>query len=284
MKIAVGFFDGVHLGHQAILEGADAAITFSNHPLSVLAPERAPALIMREEDRYEAIKSCGVRDLTVLEFTRDLASLDPAEFAFRHLRRASASSIRCGENWRFGKGGKGNAEFLRTLGFGAEVVPYAVFGGERVSSSRIRAALAEGRIEEANAMTGRPFSLVCAVRKGKGLGTKMGFPTVNFVPLSPSAPGARLVELPHGVYSVEVAGARGVANWGLAPTMGAKAWESAVLEVHFPGGAESVPEKSRVSILRFIRPERRFESLESLKSQIACDIEDTLLTAAAQIW
>ena len=116
--LAVGFFDGVHLGHQTILKGADAALTFRNHPLSVLAPERAPRLIMSCEERVTAIKSCGVKDVTVLEFTSELASMPAEEFAVSFLKRSGDRFpvLRCGGNWRFGKGGEGNAEWLRAKG------------------------------------------------------------------------------------------------------------------------------------------------------------------------
>ena len=114
--LAVGFFDGVHLGHQAILKGADAALTFRNHPLSVLAPEKAPRLIMSCEERVAAIKACGVKDVTVLAFTRELAAMSAKEFAQEWFLaakgRKGAQRVFCGENWRFGKGGEGDAAFL----------------------------------------------------------------------------------------------------------------------------------------------------------------------------
>ena len=147
-SVAVGFFDGVHLGHQAILGRASRALTFGNHPLSVLAPERAPRLIMTPEEKVAAIRACGVGEVEVVDFTPELAALSPEEFAARHFVGLDGSrrSVVCGENWRFGAGGRGDADFLRRLGFDVEVVPYAVFDGERVSSSRIRRSLADGDI------------------------------------------------------------------------------------------------------------------------------------------
>ena len=167
-SLAVGFFDGVHLGHQAILKGADAALTFRNHPLSVLAPEKAPRLIMSVEERVAAIKACGVERVEVLDFTRELATMSAEEFVdFLNKRRGRRFSlVRCGENWRFGKGGAGDAEFLRRMGFEVEVVPYAEYKDERISSSRIRAALERGAIEDANAMMGRRFKVQGSKARG----------------------------------------------------------------------------------------------------------------------
>ena len=160
-SLAVGFFDGVHLGHQAILKGADAALTFRNHPLTVLAPEKAPRLIMSVEERVAAIKACGVGEVTVLDFTPELAEMSADEFVgFLNKRRGRRFSlVRCGENWRFGKGGEGNAEWLRTKGIDVEIAPYVEHKGERISSSRIRRCLENGEIEDANAMMGRRFQV-----------------------------------------------------------------------------------------------------------------------------
>lgn len=268
-RLAVGFFDGVHLGHQAILKGADAALTFSVHPLSVLAPDRAPCLIMSLEERIAAIRSCGVREVKALDFTRELADTAPEAF-LRTLAGADADgrrTVRCGDNWRFGKDGAGDADFLRAHGFGVEVVPYADYQGARISSSRIRRCLAEGRIGDANAMLGRPYAVGGEVVRGKGLGGTIGFPTLNIRP-------GRPLNLRTGVYAVRVGGMPGVANYGLAPTMGDRAWTEPVLEVHLLEGP--VPEDGRgtVVFVRFLRSERRFASLEELKRQISEDCEN----------
>ena len=270
-SLAVGFFDGVHLGHQAILKGADAALTFSNHPLTVLAPEKAPRLIMSPEERVAAIKACGVKDVTVLEFTPELASMPDEEFVARYLSSSVSrlkSSVRCGANWRFGAGGTGDAAFLRSHGIEVTVVPYAEYKGETVSSSRIRRCLENGEIEDANAMLGRRYEVRGMREEGKGLGRELGFPTVNFHLVD-----VRL-NLLHGVYEVITEGLHGVANYGLAPTMGDQAWRQPVLEVHFPSAHPSslIPHPSSlISFVRFIRLERKFDSIEDLRRQIAAD-------------
>ena len=281
-SLAIGFFDGVHLGHQAILRGADAALTFRNHPLTVLAPERAPRLIMTPEERVAAIKACGVGEVTVLEFTRELAEMPAEEFAARYLTPSVSrlpSSVRCGANWRFGKGGEGDAEFLRKLGLEVEVAPYAEFKGEPISSSRIRGCLENGEIEDANAMLGRRFQVSGSRFHGKGLGGKIGYPTINLEISereSCECGESSRISLKRGVYEVEAEGVKGIANYGLAPTMGDKAWTRPVMEIHLLGqGDEDVRRKTsdgmKVSLVRFIRPERKFETIEDLQRQISAD-------------
>ena len=278
-SLAVGFFDGVHLGHQAILRGADAALTFRNHPLTVLAPERAPRLIMTPEERVAAIKACGVGAVTVLEFTRELAEMSAEAFAREYFLaakgRKEAQRIVCGANWSFGKGGEGNAEFLRRLGLEVEVAPYAEFKGEPISSSRIRGCLENGEIEDANAMLGRRFQVSGFRFQGKGLGGRIGYPTIN-LEISERESGEcgefSRIRLKRGVYEVEVEGVNGIANYGLAPTMGDKAWSSPVLEVHFLGN-RTIEQSNNlsVSLVRFIRDEKKFDSVEDLQRQIAAD-------------
>ena len=267
--LAVGFFDGVHLGHQAILRGADAALTFRSHPLSVVAPDRAPRLIMSPDERVAAIRECGVREVVVLDFSWEIASMTPEDFLHMAHERTGFSSVRCGANWRFGRGGAGNPEWLRKRGESVEVVPYAEFRGAPVSSSRIRECLRKGEVGDAALMLGRAISIPVMRFHGKGIGVKLGFPTVNF---EIGAPIAEL--LPLGVYKVECGNVIGIANFGVAPTMGDSAGPKPVVEVYFPGG--DVPPKRNgeaVSLLRFIRPERRFESAVALKAQIARDCE-----------
>lgn len=266
--LAVGFFDGVHRGHQAILAGADCALTFRNHPLTVLAPERAPRLIMSLDDRLAAIRACGVKDVVALDFTSELAALSPEAFAARYLgASAGRPHIRCGANWHFGKGGAGDAAWLRAHGYAVTTVPYATHDGAPISSSRIRAALAAGEVAAADAMLGRPFRVHGEPQKGKGLGTKLGFPTVNVRLMDLG------IDLPRGVYEVAVAGVRGIANYGIAPTLGDRCWPIPMLEIHFLRcDAASVPTAPyAVDFVRFIRRERTFATLDELRAQIAHD-------------
>ena len=268
--VAAGFFDGVHLGHRKILEGADAALTFKNHPSSVLHPEAEPTLLMTFAEKEEVIKSCGVKKVIALDFTRELASEPPEKF-IEFL--SSFSKIRCGADWRFGKGAKGNAEFLRARGFEVEVVEYAEFQGERISSTRIRSALKKGDLESANAMLGRNWSVLGEIVTGKGVGRELGYPTVNLKILNTPP------ELPAGVFEVLAFGVKAIANWGYAPTMGDAAWKEKTLEIHFKGDSPKVLDdianlrQVKIEFTRFIRQERKFATLEDLKRQIKEDCE-----------
>lgn len=264
-RIAVGFFDGVHLGHQSILASADIALTFKTHPLALLKPEIAPRLIMSLEDRLAAIRAVGVREVIALDFTHSLAALAPEDFAARHFGSAPAE-IFCGANWRFGKGGKGDADLLKRLGYEVKVVPYAVYADKPISSTRIRAALESGAIEEANAMLGRSYSISGEIFRGKGKGKDLGYPTLNIRSFSQSS-----IRLPLGVYEVEMNGVKAIANYGRAPTFGEDAWQEPVWELHFLSSQTSQTPQASFSVLRFIREERKFASLEDLQRQIALD-------------
>lgn len=270
-SVAVGFFDGVHLGHQSILKGAEAALTFRNHPLAVLSPDRAPRLLMDAEERLAAIRSCGVGEVVALNFTPEFARLSPEEFlAMAGITRKV--KVRCGDNWRFGRGGAADATWLRAHGYSVEVIPAVEYRGEAVSSTRIRAALERGEVEDACAMLGRPFEVRGEVFAGKGEGSRLGYPTVNLKPSSLN------IRLPLGVYAVEAGGVRAVANYGFAPTFGERAWEEPVVEVHFLRQAPDVQGDgfAEVKLLRFLRPERRFDSPDALKAQIARDCATAL--------
>ena len=270
--LAVGFFDGVHLGHRALLEGATAAFTFLNHPSSVLSPGAAKTLLMDADSRIAAIKACGVRKVWAVPFTGAIASMPPEDFLSGTiegfpLRAADIRLVRCGADWRFGRGAAGDAALLRRFGVETQCVPYVFWNGERISSSRIRASLAEGDVKAAEAMLGRPWTLGGKVVRGKGMGRGMGRPTVNVEP-SFDAP------LRRGAYVVEMCGERAVANFGVAPTFGEKAWRKPVLEVHFLSqGAELPGPSDRVEarFVRFIRPEMKFASPEALARRIAED-------------
>lgn len=274
-SVAVGFFDGVHLGHRAILDSADVALTFRAHPLSVLAPARAPRLLMDFETRRNAIRAAGVREVVALEFTRELAVLPPEEFVRRHilpLAPGSAPVIRCGADWRFGCDGAGSVGLLRQLGLEVTAIPPVLWQGERISSSRIRACLAAGDLDGAAAMLGAPYRICAPVVPGKGIGRALGFPTLNFAVEAP---------LRRGVYEVRLGAAVALANYGLAPTMGDAAWSRETLEVHVVTGVPPEADESpagavrlAIEFRRFLRDERRFASVAELTRAIAADIQN----------
>lgn len=272
VNLAVGFFDGVHLGHQKILSGADAVLTFRNHPSTVLQAANPPALLMDVKERLGLLATEGAarpRKVKAVMFTRRFAAMPPERFAdFLRREYPNLARIHCGGNWRFGEGGAGTPDTLRRLGFDVKVCRYAKYKGERVSSTRIRAALADGAVGDANAMLGRPFSVEGRIAHGKGVGRSLGFPTLN-IEVSPP--------LRHGVYAVDTPMGKGVANYGVAPTMGGRAWPSAVLEVHlFESGGARVDMAAggllRVAFLSFVRPEMAFRTVGELRRQISADV------------
>ena len=270
MTLAVGFFDGVHLGHRRILAGADAVLTFRNHPLSVICPSSAPPLLMSAGERIDLLATAGAkvpRTVHAVRFTRKFASMPPEEFiAFLKREFPDLGKVQCGGNWRFGAGGAGVPRMLKEYGIPVKVSRHVMFGGGAISSTRIRAALAEGDLGLANAMLGRRFSVSGKVVSGKGVGGKIGSPTLNLR----VSPPLRL-----GVYAVDTPFGRGVANYGTAPTMGEDAWAEPVLEVHLlDAGDGGVPVRGplKVEFVKFLRPERKFRGIAALGRQIAADI------------
>lgn len=260
-RVAVGFFDGVHPGHRSILRDADRVVTFSRHPAEVLCPSSAPALLMDLDERIRAISDVSPRaEITVLDFDSSLAAVSAEEFASRYL---DGCIVRCGDDWRFGAGGRGDGEFLRMRGIEIERVEPAYFRGEKISSSRIRRALSEGDTASASAMLSSPFRVRGRVVGGKGRGAGLGFATVNLE--------TRSLPLRRGVYEVFADCRRAVANYGVAPTMGEEAWEKPVLEVHFIDGGGFSGETLDVEFIRFIRPERKFSGVAELAASIAAD-------------
>ncbi len=284
-ELAVGFFDGVHIGHQkllsAMLERArvahakPAVFTFTNHPTSVYAPERVPKLLTATNGRFSLLKSYGVEKIVALDFTQDVARQTPEQFAV-YLRETfpALDTIFCGANWTFGYKGLGNADFLRERGFSVNEVSFAEVNGEVVSSTRIRKALADGQLKDAAKMLGRDYSAQGKVFKGKGIGKTIGFPTVN-LQMEQLSNGL----LPCGVYHVETCFGSGLANWGVAPTMGSDSWASPVLEVHLINVEEGMllslldGDLCKVSFKYFIRPEKKFDSISELQRQICLDVE-----------
>lgn len=278
---AMGFFDGVHLGHRRVIESAASegalrgVLTFVPHPLAVVKPELAPKLLTPNPDAKAALMSeLGVDILLVLPFTKELAAMSPEEFLNALHGACSIAGISVGNNWHFGKGGRGNAAFLRSeaarLGFTACVNEMLMVGDDTVCSSRIRELLTEGNIGQANAMLGRPFSIQGTVEHGQKLARTLGFPTANI-----TLPSAAALPRP-GVYKVRcsVQGTllRGIANIGKRPTI-CEDYKPTRLEAHFPSWSGNLYDMTlSVELHRFIRPEQRFNGIDALKTQIEQDI------------
>lgn len=284
--LALGFFDGVHLGHQQIIRqtvaearqhnGMALVLTFDQHPNTVVAPDHVPPLIHSLPQRTRAIESLGVDTLLLFRFDHAF-SQQTGEAFIRQLARdlGRIQSLCVGADFVFGHKRSGNVELLKRLG---EELNFAVHGvaavsldGQVVSSTRIREAIRTGDLESAGQMLGRPYSLAARVVKGDQLGTKLGFPTANL-------DTAGLVLPPNGVYAARaiVGGKayRAVLNIGLRPTVQSSNPQPRV-EVHlldFSGQLHG--EELEVTFAGKLREERKFASLEELKAQIARDVAE----------
>lgn len=289
LHLAIGMFDGVHLGHQSVVasavEGARSSagiagvLTFWPHPSRLFRPEQPVPQIMSPEIKAEVLHSLGIEVVIEQPFDHDFASLAAEDFV-THLQRylPALRVIYVGENWRFGQRRLGDARLLLELGrrAGVSVVssPRLHRDGQPISSTRLRRHLADGEIEIANSLLGFPYFSEGEAVPGRQLGRSIGFPTLN-IPWDPE------LRPRFGVYTVRVTGAataglRGVANYGLRPTVHKEsAGIMPLLEVHLL--AEKSPfgpgDRLRVEWQRFLRPEKRFADLEALKAQIAEDVK-----------
>src|SRR6202035_5131133 len=201
-RVAVGEFDGVHLGHRRVIEGNDTVLTFEPHPLAVVRPEAAPKLLTTLEVKAELISELGVEELVVIPFDETFAHQTPAGFIDDVLvGRLAATHVSVGENFRFGHRAAGDpAALMARQEFQTRVVPLVEVDGEVVSSSHIRALIQAGEVEAAARMLGAPFQLRGEVVRGDGRGRELGFPTANLVP------DEALVCPGHGVYSARADG------------------------------------------------------------------------------
>ncbi len=271
--VAVGSFDGVHLGHQHLLHRAKEEAKARHLPLLVYTFDpptkvftRGEGFLMDLEEKVEALRALGVEMILAVPFNAEFAARS-AEAFLEDLRALGAEAVYVGEDFRFGKGRAGTPEALERVA-PVRIVPLLELGGEAVKSSRIRHLLGEGRVEEARHLLGRPYSAYGVVVEGERLGRRLGFPTANLA-VHP------LKVLPPGVYAVEAEGPfgrrKGVANVGTRPTLEGKERR---LEVHLLGFAgELYGAELKVVFLKKLREERRFESLEALRAQIARDIQ-----------
>ncbi len=268
-RIAVGEFDGVHLGHREVIAGNDTVLTFEPHPLVVVRPEAAPKLLTSLEVKAELIGELGVEELVVIGFDRGFARQSPEEFIDRVLVRMGAAEISVGENFRFGHKAAGDAALLAADDrFGTRVAPLVEVDGEIVSSSRIRALIAAGEVEPAARLLGRPFRLQGEVVHGDHRGRTLGFPTANLVP-------DQLLACPgHGVYACRVGSRAAAVSVGVRPTF--QTGRGVLVEAYlldFQG--DLYGQEMTVEFLARLRGERRFGSVEALVEQMNADVERT---------
>lgn len=266
-RIAVGEFDGVHLGHREVIAGNDTVLTFDPHPLQVVRPEAAPRLLTSLEAKAELIASLGVQELVVIPFDRSFAMQSPQEFIDEVLvARLNARHVSVGENFRFGHRAAGDPVMLAAdRRFQTSVVPLVEVDGEIVSSSHIRALVAAGEVEHAARFLGALFALSGEVVRGDQRGRQIGFPTANLVP------DEALVYPGHGVYVARTDGSCAAVSVGVRPTFGTG--RAVLIEAHvLDGSPDLYGRQLRVEFLARLRGERRFDSVEALVEQMHRDI------------
>ena len=268
-NVAIGTFDGVHLGHQAVIEGADTVLTFDPHPLEVLHPAATPKLIMPFNVKRDVIDGLGVEELVVIPFDEEFAKRSAEEFIERVLiEKLSAERVSVGENFRFGAKAKGDAEMLKARPeFQARVVPLVEVDGETVSSTRIRALVAAGEMEAARRCLGAPFMVEGEVVTGDQRGRELGFPTANIVPDDRFAyPG-------HGVYAAFADGVPAAVNVGVRPTF--ESGRGVLIETYLIDREEDLYGRTlRVAFVERLRGERAYPNVDELIEQMQRDVED----------
>lgn len=283
--ITMGMFDGVHLGHQNLLEhtrtlasrlGARSAVyTMRNHPAHTWGAV-PPPMLMTAGEKCAKIRALGIDDIYAVHFSREMAMLSPKAFVEALCAALDVRAVVVGFDFTFGRGGEGNMHTLRELGgaygFGAEVIKPVLEGGEKVSSQRIRNRLALGDAEGAARLLGTAYTLRGTVRSCRGLGSKLGFPTANM-----DLERGKLLPQ-NGVYitRVHVMGRdfEGMTNIGERPTVQGSG--STSIETHILGFRHNcVGERLKVDFLRKIRDEIHFPSLEVLRGQLESDLETT---------
>jgi riboflavin kinase/FMN adenylyltransferase len=267
--VALGEFDGVHLGHREVMRGADTVLTFEPHPRTVVSPDTAPKLITALDAKADLIAGLAVRELVVIPFDGAFASRSPQDFIDHVLvGTLGAERVSVGENFRFGHRAKGDVALLRAQdAFETRAVELVSVGGEIVSSTHIRTLIEAGEIESAAALLGSPFQLRGPVAHGDKRGRALGFPTANLA----VAPG--LVLPPYGIYAGAAAGRRAAISIGVNPHYGGDELRVEAFLLDFAGDLYGT--RLRVELWRRLRDERAFASEQELVDQIARDVEQT---------
>lgn len=279
-RVAVGEFDGVHLGHRAVIEGSDTVLTFEPHPLTIIRPEAAPKLLTTLERKAELVAALGVEELVVIPFDEAFSQRPAQEFVDAVLvERMQATHVSVGENFRFGHGAGGDARRLRADSrFETRLVPLVEVEGEVVSSSHIRGLVLAGDVEHAATFLGDPFQMQGEVVTGDRRGRELGFPTANLVP------DQSLIQPGHGIYAARAvfdgeAHAAAV-NVGVRPTF--KTDLVVLVEAYvLDWEGDLYGKRLALEFLARLRGERRFESAEALIAQMHRDVADARAVYAA---
>jgi riboflavin kinase/FMN adenylyltransferase len=269
-RVAVGEFDGVHIGHREVIAGSDTVLTFEPHPLRVVRPEAAPKLLTSLDAKAELVASLGVEELVVIPFDEGFAHQSPQEFVDHVLvEKLCATRVSVGENFRFGHRAAGDPAMLAADGrVETRVVALVELDGEVVSSSHIRALVLAGEVEQAARFLGAPFQLRGEVVQGDQRGRTLGFPTANIVP------DEALVCPGHGVYVAKAGGDCAAVNVGVRPTFGTG--RAVLVEAYLlDRDVDLYGETLKIDFISRLRGERRFESVDALVEQMHKDVEAT---------
>ena len=283
VALAIGVFDGVHLGHQEVIRsavdfaekhgGTAAVMTFDPHPMRVLRPARAPRLLCSTRHKLHILEELGLTHTLVSTFSNEMAQMSAQTFVETLVSACQPLGyISVGYTWSFGKGREGNIHRLMELGqqhgFGVYGVPVVKLGDQVISSTLVREAVRNGDFSTARNLLGRDYTVLGEVMSGRQLGRTIGFPTANVAMENEELP-------PNGVYAVQARlkgqgpWTKGVANLGYKPTVGS---DERSLEVHlFDFTADIYGEELEVAFTRHIREEKKFSGLDELKAQIAKD-------------
>lgn len=269
-QVAVGTFDGVHLGHREVIRGSDSVLTFEPHPVSVVSPQHAPRLLTPLDVKAELIAALGVAELIVIPFNAAFAARSAEEFIDEVLLGTlGAVRVSVGENFRFGHRAKGDTRLLAADGrFQSTVHPLLEVDGEIVSSSHIRGLVLAGEVDQATRFLGAPFQLRGEVVRGDERGRTLGFPTANLIP------DEELVCPGHGIYACLANGRPAAVSIGVRPTFSTGRGE--LIEAYlldFDG--DLYGSELRLDFLRRLRGERRFATTEALVEQMRRDVEQT---------
>ena len=273
-RVAIGTFDGVHLGHREVIAGADTVVTFDPHPTAVVRPGAAPRLLTSLARKTQLIASLGVQELVMIPFDADFAARSAGDFVDGVLVDAlGATHVSVGENFRFGHKARGDTDLLLADDrFRTRVVRLLEVDGEIVSSSHIRGLVLGGAVEYAARLLGDPFTLAAAVAHGDERGRELGYPTANLVP------DAAFVTPGHGVYAALATTADGAefaaaVNVGVRPTF--QTGRGELIEAYlidFDGDLYDT--RLELAFLKRLRGEKRFDSIRALIDQMALDVQD----------
>ena len=279
-RLAVGEFDGVHIGHREVIRDADSVLTFEPHPRTVVAPASAPKLLTTLEQKADLIAALGVDELIVIPFDGSFAAQTPEAFIERVLvERLGAEHVSVGENFRFGHRARGDAALLASQdAFETRVADLVELDGEIVSSTHIRGLVATGQVGDAARALGAPFGMRGIVAHGDKRGRTLGFPTANLVP------DPRLAVPDHGIYACR-ASVPGLGEWTAAVSIGVRPTfvtgrgllvEAFLLD--FDG--DLYGRELRLDFLQRLRGEKRFDSVDALVEQMHHDVAETERVAA----